>query len=100
VLLNGETIGTLTEDPQSPGSPLDILVDTTATHCFNLEWHMYSTFPDDPVPMQSSGEKTLRPQRLRTLTDYVDYFLQPLPDEIESETDLTSKTALNEIPCR
>jgi hypothetical protein len=102
VSLNGETIGTLGQDPQSPGVPLDMLLDTTAKHCFRFEWHRYSTFPDDSFPEQVGGQTIFNRQLLRTLTDdqYVNYFLKPLPAEVESQTDETSMSALNEIPCR
>jgi hypothetical protein len=102
VLLNGQTIGTLTEDSQSPGEPLDLLLDPTAKHCFRFEWHKYSIIPDSFFPDQVGGQTIFKPQLLRTLTDdqYVDYFLQPLPNEVESQTDETSESALNEISCR
>lgn len=100
LFLNGEAIGNLQEDPRSPGSPLDVLLDTSGKRCFRLEWHIYSNEPDVMVPEQLGGQKTLKPQRLHTLSDEVNYFLEPLPASVESDQFETSMSALTETPCR
>jgi len=94
--LNGETIGRVEEDPNSPGTALPMLFDTSGDRCYRLEWRTYST---SPMPFGGSGSKTYKAQRLRALSSGVDYFLRPLQGVEYYTNSMTQKSALTEIPC-
>ena len=97
LILNGETIGNIEEDNNSPGTALPMLLDTSGDRCYRLEWRTYS---NSPGGFGGSGSKTYTAQRLRILSSGVDYFLHPL-QSVEFSTDsMVQKSALNEIACK
>ncbi|MBZ5531016.1 MAG: hypothetical protein LAO20_06265 [Acidobacteriia bacterium] len=95
--LNGETIGKIEEDPNTPGTALPLLLDTSGAHCYRYEWATYSNFPAMPG---GSGHRIYKAQRLRTLTSNVNYFLFPLPGVQYSSQTIEWKSALNDIACK
>jgi hypothetical protein len=95
--LNGETIAKIEEDVRAPGTALSLLLDTSGARCYRYEWKTYSNSPTWPG---SSGQRTYKAQRLRTLSNDVDYFLSPLPGMQYSTLSIVGKSSLNEIACR
>lgn len=94
--LNGETIGNVEEDPNSPGTALPLLLDTSGNRCYRYEWKTYGSSPG----FGGSGTKTYEAQRLRVLSSSVDYFLHPLQNVEYSSSSLVQKSSLNEINCK
>jgi len=94
--LNGETIGNLEEDPNSPGTALPLLLDTSGTRCYRYEWQSYG----HSAGFGGSGSKTFTAQRLRVLSSSVDYFLHPLLSTEYSTEGVVQKSSLNEIACK
>ncbi|HEY6250880.1 MAG TPA: hypothetical protein VI685_13045 [Candidatus Angelobacter sp.] len=96
LLLNGEAIGNIEEDINSPGTALPLLLDTSGERCYRYEWKTYGRSPG----FGGSGSKTYTAQRLRALSSGVDYFLHPL-QSVEFSTDsMVQKSSLNEISCK
>lgn len=94
---NGETVGKIEEDPNSPGTALTLLFDTSGTRCYRYEWRTYS---NSPGGFGGSGSRTYKAQRLQALSSSVDYFLHPL-QSVEFSTDsMVQKSSLNEIACK
>jgi hypothetical protein len=94
--LNAEIIGNIEEDPNSPGTALPLLLDTSASRCYRYEWKTYGSSPG----FGGSGTKTYSAQRLRVLSSSVDYFLLPLQSVEYSTQSVVQKSSLNEISCK
>jgi len=95
--VNGETVGKIEDDPHAPGSALPLLLDTSGSHCYRYEWRTYSSFPSMGP---GSGQQTYKPQRLRTLSSNIDFFLQPLPTVVYSTISVEGRTSLNDVACK
>ena len=94
--LNGEIVGNLEEDPNSPGTALPLLLDPSGARCYRYEWQSYSNSPG----FGGSGAKNYKAQRLQALSSSVDYFLHPLQSVEYSTNSMVQKSSLNEIACK
>jgi hypothetical protein len=95
--LNGEAIGKIEANARVPGTAFPLLLDTSGSRCYISEWRTYSTFPGSGT---GSGHEIYKPQRLRTLSSGVDYFLHPLLSVEYSTNSVVQKSSLNEIACK
>ena len=95
--VNGETIGKIEDDVHAPGTALPLLLDTSGSHCYRYESRTYSNFPSMGP---GGGQQTYKPQRVRTLSSNIDYFLQPLPSMVFSSLPVEGKSSLNDVPCK
>jgi hypothetical protein len=95
--LNGESIGKIEEDSSTPGTAHPLLLDTSGAHCYVYEWQTYGAFPS---PSGGHAQQTYKPQRLRSLSSHVDYFLRPLPSVEYSTNSVVQKSSLNETACK
>ena len=94
---DGETVGDILEDPNSPGTAMPLLFDTSGRRCYQHEWRTYSSSPGG---FGGSGSRIYKAQRLRALSSGVDYFLHPL-QSVEFATDaMVQKSAITEISCK
>jgi hypothetical protein len=95
--MNGETIGKIEDDVHAPGTALPLLLDTSGSRCYRYESRTYSNFPSMGP---GGGQRTYKPQRVRTLSSNIDFFLQPLPTVVYSTLPVEGRAALNDIACR
>jgi len=96
--MNGETIGKIEDDVHTPGTALPLLLDISGAHCYRYEWRTYSSYSS--MGPGSSGQRTYKAQRLRTLSSNIDFFLQPLPGMVFSTLSVEGRTSLNDVACK
>jgi len=96
VRLNGEVVQQVA-DPQNNHY---YLLDTSGARCYKLQTTIYGNFP---AMMSAPKPELLRPQKMRALSDTVEYFMSDAPSMImanSGEGEGSGRTSLNQTPCK
>jgi len=76
------------------------LLDTSGSRCYKLQTTIYGNFPSMMSPPKP---ELLRPQKIRALSDTVEYFMADAPGMImanSGEGEGSGRTSLNQTPCK
>ena len=100
--LNGHVIASISQverERKDHDSLAQIMIDTTADHCYTYEWATYGiALPGDE---HIEGKESLPAKRVRLFEQSIDFEFLPLPQKIASYSRFAHERqgALNDRPC-